>query len=209
MYPESALLPISALQHLIYCERQCALIHIERLWSENLFTAQGRVLHKRTDEQRVERRGAVRVETGLLLRSLELGLSGKADVVEFHPRSGQPDQPFPVEYKRGCAKKNLSDKIQLCAQALCLEEMLEIHVPAGALFYGKTKRRLDVPFDESMRKETKRASQRLHELITNGQTPPAEYGKKCEACSLAELCMPRLGGRSSVSRYLKKAISES
>ena len=171
MYTEDDLLPLSALQHLIFCERQCALIHIEQAWAENLFTAEGRIMHERVHEEGRESRGDIRVEHGLSLRSLRLGLIGKADVVEFHRWKGGSWLPFPVEYKRGKPKKDNSDRVQLCAQALCLEEMLNIAVPEGALFYGKNRRRAEVVFDIPLRKETEDAAIRLHELIASGRTP--------------------------------------
>jgi CRISPR-associated exonuclease Cas4 len=134
MYTEDDLLPLSALQHLLFCERQCALIHIEQAWSENLFTAQGRIMHERVDDGGRVTRGDVRRESGMPLRSLRLGLIGKADMVEFYRQSDSSWLPYPVEYKRGKAKKENWDKVQLCAQAICLEEMLEVAVPEGALF---------------------------------------------------------------------------
>jgi len=139
-YTEDDLIPISALQHFVFCERQCALIHIEQAWTENRLTAEGRLLHERVHDQGGESRAGVRIERGLPLRSLRLGLVGVADVVEFHPLSEGGWRPFPVEYKRGKPKRNACDEIQVCAQALCLEEMLGVRIPAGALFYGKTHR---------------------------------------------------------------------
>ncbi|HDZ02544.1 MAG TPA: CRISPR-associated protein Cas4, partial [Nitrospirae bacterium] len=138
-YTEDNLLPLSALQHLLFCERQCALIHIEQAWGENLFTAEGRIMHDRVDTAKHETRRNIRTEFGVPLRSLRLGLIGKADAVEFHKR-GNMWHPFPVEYKRGKPKQDNSDKVQLCAQALCLEEMMNVEIPKGALFYGKTRR---------------------------------------------------------------------
>lgn len=133
MYSAADLMPISALQHYLFCPRQCALIHLEQIWAENLYTAEGRLLHEKADSGKTEVRGDVKSVTGLLVRSLELGVTGKADVVEFHRREGIW-HPFPVEYKRGRPKSHDADKIQLCAQALCLEEMLGLPVPEGALF---------------------------------------------------------------------------
>src|SRR3990167_1000943 len=129
MYTEGDLLPVSALQHLLFCERQCALIHIEQAWSENLFTAQGRILHEKVHSETAERRKDIRVEYGMPLRSLRIGLAGKADVIEFHRRQDGSWQPFPVEYKRGRKKPDNRDNVQLCAQALCLEEMLGVSIP--------------------------------------------------------------------------------
>ena len=141
-YTEDDLLPLSGLQHLLFCERQCALIHIEQVWAENVLTAEGRIMHERVHEEGKESRGDVRIEFGMPLRSLRLGLIAKADVVEFHRDREYPDdlwRPFPVEYKRGKPKKGNFDKVQLCGQAMCLEEMLDVEIPAGALFYGKTR----------------------------------------------------------------------
>jgi CRISPR-associated exonuclease Cas4 len=208
MYPESDLLPLSALQHLLYCPRQCALIHLEQLWAENSLTVQGRHLHERADSATREVREGVRTVRSLPLRSLRWGLIGKADVVQFHaPPAGGC---FPVEYKRGKPKPHDADRVQLCAQALCLEEMLNTQVPAGALFYGKTRRRLDVPFDASLRSLTEQTIQQLHELIASKKTPPAEYDPgKCDRCSLINLCMPRAARRWGASAsYLDQSLKQ-
>jgi len=221
MYHEDELLPLSALQHFIFCPRQCALIHIEQAWVENRFTAEGRVMHENVHEQGVENRKDVRIERGIPLRSLALGLTGKADVVEFH-MSHEVDGhlksqisnlksakwlPFPVEYKRGKPKANDCDKVQLCAQSLCLEEMLKVKIPAGALFYGKTKHRLDVPIDDALRQETIETAERLHEFIAQGKTPRAEYEEKCEACSFLDICLPKTScqGRS-IMKYIQTEL---
>lgn len=209
MFSEDDLLPISALQHLLFCERQCALIHIEQVWEENRLTAEGRNLHERVHRQESESRPGIRIARGLRLRSLRLGLVGMADVVEFHMNSqisdlgSPPGQPFPVEYKRGQPKPDHCDEVQLCAQALCLEEMLGVAIPAGALFYGTTRRRQDVAFDDPLRTLTVKTTERLHALIGMGFTPGPVYGPKCEHCSLLNVCMPRnvrLG--PSVAQYL-------
>ena len=205
IYSEDELIPLSALQHLVFCERQCALIHVEQTWNENLFTAEGRIIHERVHEQGQESRGSVRIEHGLPLRSLRLGLIGKADVVEFHRLNDDRWQPFPVEYKRGKPKPDDCDKVQLCAQALCLEEMLEKEVPAGALYYGRTRRRLDVCIDQALRDETEKAAIKVHELIRSGITPKAIYAKKCKSCSLMGQCLPQaVQKKRSVAAYLKK-----
>ena len=209
LYIEDELLPLSALQHLIFCERQCALIHIEQAWAENLFTAEGRIMHEHVHAEERESRGKIRIEYGMSLRSLRLGLIGKADVVEFHRQADGSWRPFPVEYKRGKPKKDNSDKVQLCAQALCLEEMIDVFVPDGALFYGKTRRRLDVVFDGTLRKLTEETAMRLHELIESGRTPRPVYAKKCDSCSLAGMCLPKtVGKRKSVKRYLSGVVRE-
>lgn len=208
MYKEEDFLQLSALQHFVFCRRQCALIHIEQAWAENLFTAEGRIMHENVHEEGAEKRKGVIIERGLPLRSAELGLNGKADVVEFHKLTGSGKSvPFPVEYKRGKPKPDDSDKVQLCAQALCLEEMLRIDVPKGAIFYGKTRRRFDVEFDALLRRETKDTAGRLHNFISEGKTPPPVYESKCDSCSLLNLCMPKIPRyASSVSGYLKEAL---
>jgi CRISPR-associated exonuclease Cas4 len=202
MYGEDSFIPISSLQHYLYCPRQCALIHLDQIWTENAFTAEGRLLHERADSGRTERRGDVKTTTGLLLRSREFGLSGKADVVEFHCRDGAW-QPYPVEYKRGRPKTHAADKVQLCAQAVCLEEMLGLPIPEGALFYGKTRRRQVVPFDDALREEVRRVALAVHELLRRGATPPPAADERCAACSLVEECLPGAFGRHSASLYLE------
>ena len=199
-FSEDDLLPLSALQHLLYCERQCALIHVEQVWSENRFTAEGRLAHDRVHSAGHETRGDVRIARDLSLRSLRLGLIGKADVVEFHGAT-----PYPVEHKRGHSKTNRCDEVQVCAQALCLEEMLGKPVPEGALFYGEPRRRTLVTFDPALRTETEEAAARLHRLLESGLTPPAVYDKaKCERCSLLDRCKPKATG--DVARYLSEAV---
>jgi len=206
-YTEEDLIMVSALQHYVFCPRQCALIHVEQLWDENRATAEGRIMHERVHEQDRESRRNVRIEYGLPLRSLRLGLIGKADVVEFHRVDKDFWQPFPVEYKRGKPKIGHCDMIQLCAQAICLEEMLSVSILSGAIFYGRTRRRLDVSFDEAVRKETEGAAEKAHDLITSGKTPPPVYEKRCESCSLIGECMPKsIGKKSSVKRYLAKMV---
>jgi CRISPR-associated exonuclease Cas4 len=204
MYTEDELIQLSALQHLVFCERQCALIHIEQMWSENLFTAEGRIMHDKVDTANRESRGNIRIEYGVPMRSLRLGLIGKADAVEFHRMDDGIWIPFPVEYKRGKPKMDDCDKVQLCAQAICLEEMLNIEIKHGALFYGRTRRREDVVFDEKLRMETEDAAMKVHALIESGTTPKPEYSKKCKKCSLYELCMPKVSRK--VSNYLMKAV---
>jgi CRISPR-associated exonuclease Cas4 len=200
MFSEDDLIPISALQHLAFCERQCALIHVEQLWDENRLTAEGRILHERVHDGGPETRGGVHVARGVRLRSLRLGLSGVADVVEFHKSEDGTGtalpgfrglwRPFPVEYKRGKPKHGDCDAVQLCAQAICLEEMLSVSVPEGALFYGQPRRRQAVTFDPALRKETERLASRAHEIIRAGVTPEPVLGKHCKSCSLERLCLP-------------------
>src|SRR3972149_9511855 len=158
-YDEEDLTPISALNQYLYCQRRCALIHIEQIWTENLFTAEGRIMHDKADSNKFESRGDVRIDYSVPLRSLRLGLVGKADVVEFH-KHGDMWIPFTVEYKRGKPKMDDCDKVQLCAQAICLEEMLKVEIPEGALFYGQTRRGEDVVFDEKLKRETEEAAKK-------------------------------------------------
>ena len=209
MADDDDLLQLSALQHLIFCERQCALIHLEGQWNENFLTALGRVMHeKKVDQPAQESRRDLKIEYAMLLRSLKLGLSGKADVVEFHRQADGSWVPFPVEHKLGKPKIDDSDRVQLCAQAMCLEEMLNIQVPRGALFYGRPRRREEVELGGALRLKTQQTAERLHALIQAGVTPPAVYEKKCDACSLFDLCLPKLASRSkSVQDYLKEIMS--
>jgi len=190
-------IPISALQHAVYCLRQAALIHIERIWEENRFTAEGRVLHAATDEPGGRYSRGVRRVSAVPLASRRLGLAGVADVVEFH-RSDGVETPYPVEFKRGKPKAHRADEAQLCAQALCLEEMTGHPVLEGALFYGETRRRVAVRFDEDLRRLTENAAAALRDLFASGRTPTAEYDRrKCDACSLIDLCRPQVGARSA------------
>ncbi len=208
MYCEDDLLPLSALQHLLFCERQCALIHVEGQWVENLYTAEGRILHERVHQPDCTARGKIKVEYGLALRSLRLGLAGQADVVEFH-KDGKDWRPFPVEYKRGRPKKDDCDRVQLCAQAICLEEMLGMRVPVGALFYGKTRRRQEVAFDEVLRRKTAKAAMRLHEMVAQGITPPPDPAPRCRRCSLQRICMPsKISSPGSARRYLERIMAQ-
>lgn len=227
-------IPISALQHYIFCPRQCALIHVEGLWAENRLTVEGSILHKKAHGEkagprgggRVESRLGVRIVRGLALCSDSLGLTGKADVVEFHaapdadqsateaglsePRAAHSfGRPFPVEYKRGKPKRHDADLVQLCAQALCLEEMLGLGpggVPAGAIFYGQSRKRLDVTFDETLRQRTLDIVDYCRTMIESGVTPRAARETKCDRCSLLNLCLPSATGPAkSASRYIAAA----
>lgn len=203
------LIPISALQHYLYCPRQCALIHIERQWAENRQTAEGRLLHKRADRPQSERRKRVRTVTAMPLLDLQLGITGVADVVEFH-RDGDVERAFPVEYKRGRPKTHRADEAQLCAQALCLETMLRQSVMAGALFYGQTRRRKDIAFDDELRTLTRQTIVATRNMIISEKTPMARYEpKRCDACSLIDLCQPRLLGRArDVEHWLRDQLED-
>lgn len=209
MYVIDDLLPLSALQHIVFCERQCALIYTEQAWAENRLTVEGKILHERVHEEDRKIRGDVRIEYGISLRSLRLGLIGKADVVEFHRLPDGSWLPFPVEYKRGKPKADDCDKVQLCAQAICLEEMLSTAIPAGALFYGQTRHRLDVVFGEALRRETEETARQVHDLIASGITPKPVYAKRCDSCSLVAECLPKaIEKRRSVKSYLTRVLGE-
>ena len=218
-YFEDDLLPLSALQHLAFCERQCALIHIEQAWEDNVLTVLGGLLHEKVHSGVSETRESVRTARGVRLRSLSLGLTGIADVVEFHLTENDgcllPGRrgrwlPYPVEYKRGRPKGADWDEVQLCAQAECLEEMLDVHVTEGALYYGQTKRRVSVLFTDPLRDRTRELSQRLHVLITSGKTPPPSLGARCRSCSLQEICRPQtMESSRSVSSWIQLRLEES
>lgn len=226
MYPESDLLPISGLQHLLFCERQCALIHLEREWEENRWTAEGRVLHKKAHDGKPETRDGERLTRGLPLRSLELGLFGVADIVLWRPPSTFQTklrtlrqaivhssveeladwEITPVEYKRGKPKRNDCDRAQLCAQAMCLEEMLGVTVGIGQLYYGAKRRRFDVALDRQLRDLTTKTVARFRAIMESGVTPPAEFGKKCDTCSLRAVCLPTIAPQPSTGNYMIQQV---
>lgn len=200
------LIPISALQHYLYCPRQCALIHLEQQWADNRQTAEGHLLHQRADKPQAERRRGVRTITAMPLLALELGIMGRADVVEFHSTDAG-EHVFPVEYKRGRPKAHRADEVQLCAQALCLEAMLAKPVETGALFYGQTRRRQDVTFDPELRELTRRTIAGTRAMFSFGKTPSAQYeARRCDRCSLLDLCQPRLLGRGDVDGWLRRQL---
>jgi CRISPR-associated exonuclease Cas4 len=179
-------LPISALNHLLYCERRVALVHLEQVWANNQFTAEGNVLHEVAHGGADENLRGIRITRSLPLGSVLHALTCEADIVEFHSIG----KVVPVEYKRGKPKLHRADEVQLCAQALCLEEMLNVTISSGFLFYGETRRRTPVSFDSTLRTLTIESIARLHRLIASRETPLAVREKKCEKCSLIELCMP-------------------
>jgi CRISPR-associated exonuclease Cas4 len=188
MFTEDQLLPLSALQHWLFCPRQCALIHLEQVWAENKFTAEGQVLHKKAHEGEDESKAGVRITRSMSVRSLVLGISGQCDIVEFH----QNGLVVQVEYKRGKPKTHRADEVQLCAQAMCLEEMLSVAISNGCLFYGENRRRTTVEFDTALRQLVVETSTALHAMIDSRQTPMADYlAKRCDACSLIDLCQPK------------------
>jgi len=214
---EEEFLPLSALQHFAFCRRQWALIHIEQQWKENLRTADGHLFHARAhDAAQRERRGDTLILRGLAVFSPVLGLSGQCDVVEFRqtpegvPLRGEEGLwlPYPVEYKRGKPKGHQADELQLCAQAMCLEEMLCCAVPEGALFYGEPRRRTQIVFTPELREAVTAMSAEMHALYVRGHTPRVKPRKSCGACSLKELCLPALLGRRSASAYLRENMEE-
>ncbi|MBI1254620.1 MAG: CRISPR-associated protein Cas4 [Hyphomonas sp.] len=193
-------IPISAIQHAVYCLRQAALIHLERLWAENVLTAEGHILHQASDDTGSRKVRGVRRVTALHLASRMLRIAGVADLVEFHPSADDRETPYPVEIKRGRPKLHRADEAQLCAQALCLEEMTGRCVPEGALFYAQTRRRTVVRFDSELRALTKSTIDSLRDVFLSHQTPPATYkAALCRACSLIELCRPKLASKPALA----------
>ncbi len=200
-------IPISALQHAVYCLRQAALIHIERVWAENRFTAEGRVLHEVAHEAGSRKSRGVRRVSALPLACLRLNVAGVADVVEFHAGPDDGETAFPIEYKRGKPKRHRADEVQLCAQALCLEEMTGRPVPEGALFYSETRRRVAVPFDAGLRKLTEDTAAAFGALVAEGRTPPPVWkASRCRACSLIELCRPQAMTKSALG-FRRRALA--
>lgn len=217
IYCEEDYLQLSGLQHFAFCRRQWALIHVENQWRENLRTVEGDLFHHRAhNEQQRERRGDTLILRGLPVASAKLGISGKCDVVEFR---ACPDgislqgedglwKPYPVEYKRGAPKAHDADELQLCAQAMCLEDMLCCSISEGALFYGETRRRTVVPFTDPLRHQVSAMLEEMHQLYCRGYTPKVKPSKGCNACSLKELCLPALMRGRQVSAYLRQAMEE-
>lgn len=208
---------LSGIQHFAFCPRQWALIHIEQQWTDNYLTASGRILHdKAHDERKFEKRGGCLTVRALKLFSARLGISGECDVVEFHEnKHGIPIKnyeglflPYPVEYKRGKPKIDDCDRLQLCAQAICLEEMLGCKIAAGALFYGEPRRRETVDFTEEIRNKVENATESMHMLFKRQHTPKVQSGKHCSSCSLKDECIPKLSKKSeqSVEKYYEDGL---
>lgn len=216
-YSEDDFLLLSGIQHFVFCKRQWALIHIEQQWQENLRTVEGEILHEKTHDNTVkEKRGDLIISRGMGVFSRTLGITGACDVVEFHKsrdgvtlygREGTY-KPIPVEYKRGKPKQDNADVLQLCAQAMCLEEMLLCHIPEGFLFYGEPKRRLKVMLDDEIREQVRAMCREMHELYEKRYTPKVRTTKGCKSCSLKELCLPKLCKNPSALAYMKKAVAE-
>jgi len=211
-------LPISALNDLLFCERRCALHRVEQVWVDNVYTLEGTAAHRKVhaEPSREELGAGGRLVRGLPLRSDRLRLTGVADLVEFRPAAGGGPYsgphcgplaaaggvPYPVEYKRGRRRRWNNDDVQLCAQALCLEEMLGMHVPAGAVFHVKSRGRREIVFDAALRARTEAAARRLHELFASRETPPPVVKPRCRGCSLRELCLPEtLAEPARAARY--------
>jgi CRISPR-associated exonuclease Cas4 len=209
-------LPLSALNDLLFCDRRCAMHRIEQVWVDNAFTLEGIQRHKRADRVMEEAPLGVRTVHAVLLKCERLRLTGKADVIEFHPvrgtdrqsvlQGGGSEVPYPVEYKRGKRRRWDNDDVQICAQALCLEEMLGVAVPAGAIYHVKSKRRREVAFTPALRAKTEDAARRLHELFASGVTPPPVLKPRCRGCSLHDLCMPELLSQAGRPRDYQRGL---
>lgn len=216
-YKEEDFLQLSGLQHFKFCRRRWALIHIENQWEENYRTIDGAILHQNAhDTEFLESRGDRFITRGVSIYSAELGVSGQCDVLEYHrgntgiPIAGKDGlwQPFPVEYKRGKPREDTGDALQLCGQAMCLETMLCCDIPEGALYYGEIRRRERVAFTPELRTQVRQMLEQMHDLYQRGYTPKFKPTKSCNACSMKELCLPKLMKNRSVSAYLKAAMEE-
>lgn len=214
--PDEYLL-MSGIQHFCFCRRQWALIHLEQQWAENIRTAEGQLQHARAHEEASEKRGELLIVRGMRVVSHQLGLTGTCDVVEFRADpSGVPLQgregrwlPIPVEYKHGASKDNDADRLQLCAQAMALEEMLVCPVSQGALFYQQTRRREIVPITPELRKAALRMAEEMHHYFFRAYTPKVKPGTFCNACSLKELCLPKLCRWADAAAYIQSYLEES
>ena len=216
-YNEEDFLLLSGIQHFAFCKRQWALIHIEQQWQENLRTIEGEILHEKAHDNAIkEKRGDLIISRGMAIFSRSLGLSGACDVVEFHRAAdgvkifgrNETYKPIPIEYKRGKPKEDDSDVLQLCAQAICLEEMLLCKIPEGFLYYGEEKRRFKIVFSSELRGRLIAMAGEMHELYNRRHTPKVKLSKSCKACSLSELCIPKLCKNPSVNDYIRKNIEE-
>lgn len=206
MYSEEDYIQLSAIQHYVFCPRQCALIHVQGVWNENMFTAKGKIMHEKVDSGEDESRGEKQILRSLNIYSKRLGLSGRCDVVEILGR-GEDITPYPVEYKSGKPKNDISDMAQLCAQALCLEEMMNVPIRKSAIFYGKPRRRLEVDIDDELRKATEDIIKAIHKMISEKIIPSAKYEAKCDSCSLHDSCMPEVTIRK-LNSYIEELYKE-
>ncbi len=201
MFTEEDFILISALQHYVYCPRQCALIHVEDVWHENVFTVRGNILHEKVDTDTYETRGIKKTVRGIRIHSYRLGIVGRCDVVEFR-ETKTGEEVMPVEFKSGEPKENISDKVQLCAQALCLEEMLKTTITHGEFFYAKIRRRERIEIDIQLREQTKEIIASVREIVSTKKTPEAHYEAKCRNCSLESICMPKAMNEKKLKKYM-------
>lgn len=217
MYAEDDYLMLSGIQHFAFCRRQWAMIHIEQQWAENYRTTAGELMHKKAhDAEAVEKRGDLLIIRGMRIASRQLGLSGQCDVVEFHRDESGVSlfgydgkwRPVPVEYKHGTPKENNADELQLCAQAICLEEMFQMNITGGYLYYGENRRRMYVELTDTLREEVEKAAKEMHDLFKKGYTPNVKPTKKCKACSLENLCIPKLQKTMKVREYIEQNVQE-
>lgn len=203
MYTEDDFIMISALQHYVYCPRQCGLIHVDDVWHENVFTVRGSILHEKVDTDTYETRGTKRTVRGLRIHSFRLGITGRCDVVEFK-ETKTSEEIMPVEFKSGEPKDDISDKVQLCAQVFCLEEMLNVEIMQGAFFYGKIRRRDVVEIDNELRLQTESIISSVREIVSKKIVPTAEYSAKCRNCSLLDVCQPKAMNKRKLNNYIKE-----
>lgn len=209
-YTDDEMLQLSGIQHFAFCPRQWALIHIEKLWAENVLTVEGKFLHERADDPFfAETRQGVKTVRAVPVVSRELGLHGVIDVMEICDEgTGQERMMTIIEYKRGRPKPDERDEVQICAQAMCVEEMLGVSLQCGFLFYGQTKRRVQVEYSPKLRQKVKEYAAQMHEIFKTGKTPLAITTKKCRNCSMADLCVPDLAAKTSqVQKYVAKNIA--
>ncbi len=202
MYTEDDFIMISALQHYIFCPRQCGLIHIDDVWQDNLFTVRGEILHEKVDTDTYETRGDVKTVRGLRIHSYKYGLVGRCDVVEFR-QTNKGKEILPVEFKAGEPKEDISDKVQLCAQVFCLEEMLNVKIHNAGFFYGKIRRRNLVEINDELRNQTEQVIIKTREIIESKKVPVIEYSAKCRNCSLINICQPKAMNKTKINHYIK------
>jgi CRISPR-associated exonuclease Cas4 len=203
MYTEDQFIQLSSLQHYVFCPRQCGLIHVEGAWDENVYTVRGNILHEKVDTDTYETRGALKTVRGLKIHSFRLGLAGRCDVVEFRESRSGGQEVLPVEFKSGQPKHDISDEVQLCAQALCLEEMLNMQVKRGTFFYGRIRRRVQVDIGDALRNQTEEIIAAVHDLVLRKHVPAARYMEKCRRCSLMDICQPKAMNERKLHNYMK------
>ncbi|MDT3695306.1 MAG: CRISPR-associated protein Cas4 [Ignavibacterium sp.] len=224
MFTEDDFIMISALQHYVYCPRQCGLIHVDDVWQENLFTVRGDILHQKVDTDTYETRGSVKTVRGLRIHSFKYGLVGRCDVVEFHSKKSKNNSGIitgalnkekvldniivlPVEFKSGEPKEDISDKVQLCAQVFCLEEMLNTQIKEGAFFYGKIRRRNLIEINNELRTQTENIISAVRKIVESKIIPAAVYEQKCRNCSLQTICQPKAMNKTKLQNYIKELYS--